>query len=67
MNVVVDAKPTTRRYTPEQKEQAVRMVFALRAELGADGSAVSIQAAGTAAAAGQPASEGSRRVAEAEG
>lgn len=34
MNVVVDAKPTTRRYTPEQKDQAVRMVFALRAELG---------------------------------
>ena len=34
MNVVVDAKPTTRRYTSEQKDQAVRMVFALRAELG---------------------------------
>jgi transposase-like protein len=27
-------KPTTRRYTPEDKEQAVRMVRALRAELG---------------------------------
>src|SRR5665811_728262 len=27
-------KPTTRRYTPEEKEQAVRMVRALRAELG---------------------------------
>ncbi len=27
-------KPTTRRYTPEQKEQAVRMVRTLRAELG---------------------------------
>src|SRR5680860_1453832 len=26
--------PTTRRYTPEEKEQAVRMVRALRAELG---------------------------------
>jgi protein-tyrosine-phosphatase len=41
--------------------------LALRAELGADGSAVSIQSAGTAATAGQPASEGSRRVAEAVG
>ncbi len=27
-------KPTTRRYTPEEKDQAVRMVRALRAELG---------------------------------
>jgi len=27
-------KPTTRRYTPEDKEQAVRMVRTLRAELG---------------------------------
>ncbi len=27
-------KPTTRRYTPEEKEQAVRMVRTLRAELG---------------------------------
>ncbi len=27
-------KPTTRRYTPEEKEQAVRMVRALRGELG---------------------------------
>ncbi len=35
MNVDVDPqKSTTRRYSPEQKEQAVRMVFALRAELG---------------------------------
>lgn len=28
------SKPTTRRYTPEEKEQAVRMVRVLRAELG---------------------------------
>ena len=34
MNTDVDQKPTTRRYSPEQKEQAVRMVFALREELG---------------------------------
>ncbi|MCP5025169.1 MAG: transposase [Actinomycetia bacterium] len=34
MNVDVGSKPTTRRYSPEQKEQAVRMVFALREELG---------------------------------
>ncbi len=27
-------KPTTRRYTPEDKEQAVRMVRTLRAEIG---------------------------------
>jgi transposase len=27
-------KPTTRRYTPDEKEQAVRMVRTLRAELG---------------------------------
>jgi transposase len=27
-------KPTTRRYSPDEKEQAVRMVRALRAELG---------------------------------
>jgi transposase-like protein len=30
----VSGKPTTRRYTPEEKDQAVRMVRALRAELG---------------------------------
>ena len=29
-------KPTTRRYTPEEKTSAVRMVRALRAELGTD-------------------------------
>jgi transposase len=34
MNINVESKPTMRRYTPEQKEQAVRMVFALRNELG---------------------------------
>jgi transposase len=34
MNMTMESKPTTRRYTPEQKERAVRMVFALRAELG---------------------------------
>jgi transposase-like protein len=34
MNINVESKPTTRRYTPEQKDQAVRMVFALRRELG---------------------------------
>lgn len=27
-------KPTTRRYTPEEKDQAVRLVFQLREELG---------------------------------
>ena len=27
-------KPTTRRYTPEEKDQAVRLVFQLRRELG---------------------------------
>lgn len=41
--------------------------LALRSELGDEASAVSIQSAGTSAAAGQPASEGSRRVAAAEG
>jgi len=41
--------------------------LALRSELGSDASAVSIESAGTSATAGQPASEGSRRVAEAEG
>ena len=30
----VSGKPSTRRYTPEEKEQAVRMVRTLRAELG---------------------------------
>jgi transposase-like protein len=30
----MSGKPTTRRYTPEEKEQAVRMVRTLRAELG---------------------------------
>jgi transposase len=34
MNTDVISKPTTRRYSPEQKERAVRMVFALRSELG---------------------------------
>jgi len=29
-------KPTTRRYTPEEKEQAVRLVRQLRKELGTD-------------------------------
>ena len=30
----VSGKPSTRRYTPEEKEQAVRMVRTLRTELG---------------------------------
>ena len=30
----VSGKPSSRRYTPEEKEQAVRMVRTLRAELG---------------------------------
>jgi len=34
MKMDVKSKPTMRRYSPEQKEQAVRMVFALRVELG---------------------------------
>ena len=34
MNTDVGSKPTMRRYSPEQKERAVRMVFALREELG---------------------------------
>ena len=34
MNTNVESKSTMRRYSPEQKEQAVRMVFALRVELG---------------------------------
>ena len=34
MNSDVGSKPTMRRYSPEQKERAVRMVFALREELG---------------------------------
>ena len=36
MNVDMDAKSTRRRYTTEQKESAVRMVYALRDELGTD-------------------------------
>ncbi len=32
--VGMSGKPQTRRYSPEEKEQAVRMVRALRAELG---------------------------------
>ncbi len=34
MNTNVKSRPTMRRYSPEQKEQAVRMVLALRVELG---------------------------------
>jgi transposase-like protein len=34
MNSDVGSKPTMRRYSPEQKDRAVRMVFALREELG---------------------------------
>ncbi len=34
MKMDVKSKPTMRRYSREQKEQAVRMVFALREELG---------------------------------
>ena len=34
MNTNVESKLTMRRYSPEQKEQAVRMVLALRVELG---------------------------------
>ena len=34
MNVDVEPKATSRRYSTEQKDQAVRMVFTLRAELG---------------------------------
>ncbi len=34
MKMDVKSKPTMRRYSPEQKEQAVRMVLALRVELG---------------------------------
>ena len=34
MNVQMDQKPTRRRYSEEQKASAVRMVFALREELG---------------------------------
>jgi len=36
MNVDMEPKPTRRRYTAEQKESAVRMVFALRDELGTE-------------------------------
>jgi len=32
----MNERPTRRRYTAEQKESAVRMVFALREELGTD-------------------------------
>ena len=41
MNTNVDEKPTARRYSPEQKDQAVRMVFALREELGTSQGTVS--------------------------
>ena len=34
MNMNVGSKPTMRRYSLEQKERAVRMVFVLREELG---------------------------------
>jgi transposase len=34
MNTNVKNKPTARRYSPEQKDQAVRMVLALREEHG---------------------------------
>ena len=34
MNVDVKSKATMRRYSPDEKQRAVRMVFALRAELG---------------------------------
>jgi transposase-like protein len=34
MSADVVSKPTTRRYSEEQKQQAVRMVFKLREELG---------------------------------
>lgn len=34
MNGVVKSKPSPRRYSPELKERAVRMVLALRAETG---------------------------------
>ena len=36
MNVDMGPKPTRRRYSTEQKESAVRMVFALREELGTE-------------------------------
>lgn len=36
MHVDMESKSTRRRYTDEQKESAVRMVFALREELGSD-------------------------------
>ena len=32
MNTDVGSKPTTRRYSPELKERAVRMVLTLRSE-----------------------------------
>ena len=34
MSMDVKRKPTTRRYSPEERERAVRMVFVLRRELG---------------------------------
>jgi len=34
MNVDMESKPTRRRYADEQKESAVRMVFALQDQLG---------------------------------
>ena len=34
MNADVGSKPSTRRYSPELKERAVRLVLALRAETG---------------------------------
>jgi transposase len=36
MNVDMESKSTRRRYSAEQKESAVRMVFALREELGTE-------------------------------
>ncbi len=42
-------------------------VIALQAELGEDAAAVEVSSAGTAATAGQPASEGTRRIAAGEG
>lgn len=36
MNVDMESKPTRRRYTAEQKESAVWLVFALREELGTE-------------------------------
>lgn len=36
INVDMEPKPTRRRYTAEQKESGVRMVFVLQGELGTD-------------------------------